>query len=118
MASRDPKDLDQDVRLKYFAFDAEMHRAGIDYILTCTYRSQAEQDALWAQGRTVPGKKVTWTRDSYHTKRRAFDIAILKDGKVSWNVKDYFEAARIGKAIGLTPGGEFRKPDYCHFQLS
>lgn len=41
-------------------------------------RSQAEQDALFAQGRTRPGPVVTWTRDSDHIRGIAADIVPTK----------------------------------------
>lgn len=80
MASRDPKLLEDATYEKYLAFDKAMDDAEIDYILTCTRRTQEEQDALYAQGRTKPGKIVTWTRKSKHLAGTAFDIAVLKNG--------------------------------------
>lgn len=123
--SRDINDLTPGTRAKYLAFAGEMKLAEIDYIVTCTYRSQAEQDALYAQGRTAPGKKVTWTRHSRHTQRTAFDIAILVNGKLVWNptldadgdgVAEYTEAGLIGEKVGLTWGGRWSNPDAPHFQ--
>jgi peptidoglycan L-alanyl-D-glutamate endopeptidase CwlK len=73
----------------------------------------------------MPGKVVTWTRNSRHTKRDAFDIAILLSGKPVWNVKvdvnddnipDYQQAGEVGEACGLTWGGRWKQPDYPHFQ--
>lgn len=82
-------------------------------------------------------KKVTWTLASKHIidlddgipendLARAFDIAIVKDGRPCWDLKvnvnanevpDYQEAGRIGEALGLRWGGRFRKPDFVHFEL-
>jgi peptidoglycan L-alanyl-D-glutamate endopeptidase CwlK len=102
-----------------------MDAAGIPFMFTCTYRSQEEQDALYAQGRTKPGPVVTWTRHSKHSERTAFDIAIVRDGKPVWDVKvdvdndhvpDYLEAAKIGEEVGLLAGARWKKPDYPHFQ--
>ena len=118
MASRDPKLLLPELYEKYLRFAAAMKEAGIDYILTCTLRTQADQDALYAQGRTQPGKKVTWTRKSKHIEGKAFDIAILKDGKITWNQDDYMKAGEIGLSIGLDWGGAWAKSkDYPHFQI-
>lgn len=109
-------------------------------MLTCTYRAQAEQDALYAQGRTTPGAIVTWTKSSLHSKvdnagkpaAEAFDVAVLQDGKPTWvtkvdvnenNLSDYEEIGRIGERLGLIWGGRFRnskgqpRPDYPHLQL-
>ena len=94
-----------------------MKAKGISYIVTCTYRSQQEQNPLYEQGRSKPGKIVTWTRNSRHTDREAFDIAILKNGKITWNPADYLDAVKIGKAVGLDAGGAWVKNrDYPHFE--
>jgi peptidoglycan L-alanyl-D-glutamate endopeptidase CwlK len=103
-----------------------MAEVGIPWMLTCTYRSQDEQDKLYAQGRTKPGKKVTWVKVSRHTSRVAFDIAILKDKKPVWDIKininnneipDYTEAGQIGEECGLVWGGRWSTPDFPHFEL-
>lgn len=134
MASRDPKDLVPELYALYLEFDEGMKAAGVDYMLTCTERLQAEQNALFEQGRTKPGRIVTWTRRSLHIRRpgeegvRAFDIAIKKDGKPTWDLKvnvnkneipDYAEAGAIGERCGLEWGGSWtsKKKDYPHFQL-
>ncbi len=123
MPSRLIKDLDKDTQVKFLAFAGLMAQEGIPFIITCTYRSQEEQDELYAQGRTKPGKIVTWTKHSRHSDHKAFDIAIVKDGKPTWDLKvsvdgddipDYLEAAEIGRKVGLKPGADFK--DYPHFE--
>jgi peptidoglycan L-alanyl-D-glutamate endopeptidase CwlK len=108
------------------AFAGAMAESGIPFMFTCTYRSQEEQDALFAQGRTKPGRKVTWVRHSKHQDRLAFDIAILKDGKPTWDVKvdvsnddlpDYEQAGEIGESLGLRWGGRFKTRDLPHFEF-
>ncbi|CAM5566737.1 putative protein OS=Lysinibacillus sphaericus OX=1421 GN=LS41612_07820 PE=4 SV=1 [Lysinibacillus sphaericus] len=44
--------------------------------ITETYRSQARQHYLYTQGRTRPGKVVTWTLNSNHKSSLAWDIAV------------------------------------------
>jgi|WetSurMetagenome_2_1015567.scaffolds.fasta_scaffold1080712_2 peptidoglycan LD-endopeptidase CwlK len=117
MASRKIEDLEEVTRAKYFLFDEKMKTAGIDYIVTCTYRPQKEQNELYAQGRKTPGPIVTWTRNSKHTKRIAFDIAILRNGKITWEPEDYKEAGLLGESVGLRWGGRFLKIDRPHFEL-
>lgn len=128
MSSRNPKDLVPALYELYLEFDEEMKAAGVDYMLTCTRRSQEEQNALYEQGRTTPGKIVTWTRRSRHITGEAFDIAIKKDGKPTWDLKanvnkneipDYAEAGAIGERCGIEWGGSWtsKKKDYPHFQL-
>lgn len=113
-------------------FAVKMAEEGHAFMFTSTYRSQEEQNAIYAQGRTTPGKIVTWTRNSRHTQRDAFDIALLLQGKPIWDPKididadhipDYLEAGKIGESVGLVWGGRFKnskgqpRPDYCHFEL-
>lgn len=61
--------------------------------ITCGYRTFAEQQALYDQGRTKPGSIVTNAKpgQSYHAYGLAADFALLIDGKeVSWNTtKDW-----------------------------
>ena len=92
--------------------------------LTCTFRDQAAQDALWSKGRTQPGPKVTWTLKSKHTERRAVDFALkLPD---PWDMKvdvdhdeipDFLEVGQLAETVGLTWGGRFSpNPDFPHVQ--
>lgn len=53
---------------------AECDRLNYRFKISEAYRTQARQNALYAQGRTKPGPVVTWTRDSNHTKRLAVDV--------------------------------------------
>ena len=88
MASRSPLALTPKMRELYKLFCAEMDKAGISWITTCTRRTQADQDELYARGRSKPGQIVTWTRKSKHIDGEAFDICILKNGKLCWDVSN------------------------------
>ena len=114
--SRKIEDLSPNMQSLYQQFNEAMQDAGIDYIVTCTYRSQAEQDRLYAQGRTAPGKIVTWTRRSRHTSRKAFDICIMVNGKPDWCIDnpDWTRAGEIAESVGLEWGGRWAKPDFPH----
>lgn len=88
-----------------------------------TLRSEAEQDALYAQGRTKVGAIVTnakgSTYRSMHQWGVAFDI-YRNDGKGSYNDSDGFfgKVGTIGKTIGLEWGGDWKSiMDQPHFQL-
>ena len=105
--------------------------AGITIKITECARTVAEQDALYAKGRTVPGGKVTNARgssySSMHQWRVAFDFCLNmdvdKDGKISDdifnNVTGLFnKVGQIGKALGLEWGGDWKSiKDLPHFQL-
>jgi peptidoglycan L-alanyl-D-glutamate endopeptidase CwlK len=96
---------------------------------THTLRTFEEQNALFAQGRTAPGKRVTNARGgaSFHNYGLAFDICLIVDGKTaSWDMKsdfdqdrksDWMEVVAIAKSFGWEWGGDWKKfPDAPHFQ--
>ncbi|GLC25368.1 flagellar hook-length control protein FliK [Roseisolibacter agri] len=71
---------------------------GYDVEVVETQRSQARQDALFAQGRTQPGEVVTWTRSSRHLTGDAVDVKI--DG--GWDDAAAFRTLqRVAKEEGL-----------------
>ena len=115
---RKPESLTPETFEKWKAFDDAMKVIGLEYKLTCTRRTQEEQDALYAQGRTKPGPIVTWTHQSRHIKGEAFDIVIIKNGKAYWSdITAYHRAGKLGELAGLDWGGRWHKPDYPHFEL-
>lgn len=129
VSSRNISDLCQDMQFLYREFELEMKKTGIDYILTCTYRSNADQTSLYNQGRTTPGHIVTNAKagQSKHNcstlagpASQAFDIAILVNGKIDWNVSNplWKQAGAIGKYVGLEWAGDWVSfKEYPHFQL-
>jgi len=88
-------------------------------------RTIDEQNAIYAQGRTKPGKIVTKAKGghSYHNYGLAIDFALMfdKDGNgtyetLSWDtdsdadhdaVKDWQEVVKVFEAAGWTWGGRF-----------
>jgi hypothetical protein len=56
-----------------------------EMIVTEGLRTLGRQQELYAQGRTVPGRIVTWTLKSKHLEGKAVDLAPLVDGKVPWD---------------------------------
>lgn len=124
MSSRRIEDLIPEMQELYYSFEEKMADADLPFIITSTFRTQEEQDALYEQGRIKPGKIVTWTHKSKHIEGKAFDIAILKNKKPTWDIKvdvdddevpDYQEAAEIGRSVGLKAGADYK--DYPHFEL-
>ena len=95
---------------------------GIDIIITSTFRDFESQAALYAQGRTTAGKKVTNAKagQSFHNYRVAFDFVPIVNGKAQWNDKALFNRVGImGEKMGLTWSGRFTKfPEAAHFQLT
>lgn len=69
----------------------------IPFIVVEGLRSFERQSALYAQGRTKPGKVVTWTMQSKHLTGDAVDLAPIFNGAVNWEDIDGFE--KIGVAM-------------------
>lgn len=92
---------------------------GLSVRITETYRTQARQDMLYEQGRTTSGPIVTWTKNSKHNKRRAFDICEDNTDNPYGDLEFFRRCAEIGKEVGLTPGYYFeRYQDMPHFELN
>jgi len=97
--------------------------AGVAVLITQGLRTWEEQDELYAQGRSKPGKVVTNAKggQSWHNFGLAFDIVVLDSvGKAEWDTSHHGwkEAARIGKSLGLEWGGDWTSfKDLPHFQL-
>lgn len=96
--------------------------------ITQGLRTFAEQDSLYAQGRTKPGKKVTNAKggQSIHNYGFAVDICLIIDGKTaSWDTakdwdgdkqSDWMEVVVIFKKNGWNWGGDWRTlKDMPHF---
>ena len=91
-------------------------------IITEGYRSKAYQDALYAKGRTKPGKLVTNAKGSTYSSQHmwgiAFDIAI-NDSKLLYDTATIKKGAVIAKKIGLGGGGDWTSiVDTPHFYLT
>ena len=72
---RDTKELTAQAQKACALFMAKCKEAGLNVLITETYRSQERQDYLYQQGRSRAGKVVTWTHSSRHTSRRAWTSA-------------------------------------------
>ncbi|MCB9448705.1 MAG: M15 family metallopeptidase [Flavobacteriales bacterium] len=110
--------LHPSVRKKAEKFLAKARKQGINLIITSAYRDCKEQDNLYAQGRTKPGKVVTNARcgQSVHNYRMAFDVAPVIDGKVNYNKADWEAIGQIGESVGLQWGGRWSSfKDKPHF---
>lgn len=94
-------------------------KAGLKVKLTETYRSQERQNELYAQGRTTPGPIVTWTKNSRHTSRRAWDICQNIKGREYDTSTGFFDkCGEIAANLGITWGGTWNTPDRPHFEVS
>ena len=100
------------------AFLAACEKEGLPVLITETYRSQERQDYLYAQGRTRAGKVVTWTRNSRHTGRMAWDICKNVKGQEYADAAFFVKCGAIAKRLGITWGGIWDTPDQPHFEVT
>ncbi|WP_405173801.1 M15 family metallopeptidase [Paenibacillus sp. FSL H8-0260] len=105
---------------------------GVPIVITQGLRTIAEQDALYAQGRTKPGSIVTNAKGgySYHNFGLAVDFALLlpNGSSVSWDMRldgnnnqiaDWQEVVKEAKALGFEWGGDWTTfKDYPHLQIT
>lgn len=95
-------------------------------------RTYAEQERLFAKGRTAPGPVVTNARggQSNHNFGIAWDVGVFTKSGIY--IDDLIESKQMtsravdaeyrklggyGKALGLFWGGDWHSPDYPHFQM-
>lgn len=100
----------------------------MDFSVVQGVRTQAEQDALYEQGRTKPGKIVTWTRNSKHLLQdddtgHAIDIVPVIDGKMDWeNIENFkflatlFFRAAMEEGVQIKWLGHTKTSDWGHFE--
>jgi peptidoglycan L-alanyl-D-glutamate endopeptidase CwlK len=94
--------------------------AGITIRVISGLRSYEEQAALYAQGRTAPGNKVTNARAGYsnHNFGIAFDVGVFEGNKYLPESPKYKAVGALGMDLGLEWGGNWKTiVDQPHFQL-
>ncbi len=97
---------------------AAMHGIAIKVISGA--RSYAEQDALYAKGRSQPGPTVTNARGGYsnHNFGIAFDIGVFEGKRYLADSPKYKAVGVLGTELGLEWGGNWKTlVDQPHFQL-
>ncbi|ASJ25332.1 M15 family metallopeptidase [Laribacter hongkongensis] len=105
MPSRKIEDLHPALQPLCLEFKRRCADAGLDILITCTYRSNEEQNQLYAQGRNgKPGSRVTNAKggQSEHNNTiqgqpasRAFDIVPLVNGKPVWRRSPAFSSSGL-----------------------
>jgi len=131
MASRSLDDLTDEMRELAVRHQELCLNAGFELLIYCTLRSNDEQTALYAQGRTLPGNIVTNAKagESAHNpddngKSNAYDCVPLSNGKPVWtNTNDndialWNKVGTLGESIGLSWAGRWtgKLHEMAHFQ--
>lgn len=116
-------DLHPQLQKKIKELQKECNKQGLKIGIGECVRTVAEQDALYAKGRTAPGPIVTNARGSTFSSMHQWGVAFdfyRNDGKGAFNNSDGFfnKVGRIGASIGLEWGGNWKSiKDLPHFQL-
>lgn len=87
-----------------------LEKEGIPLKIFEAFRYPEKQADLYAQGRSKPGKVITYAQPwySYHQYGLAVDFVIFKDGKWDWGMdgekkKWWARMQELGKQYGLSP---------------
>ncbi len=95
---------------------------GIDVLITSTYRDNESQNALYNQGRTTAGNKVTNAKggQSFHNYKIAFDFCPIVNGKAQWNDTAAFnKCGEIAESLGLEWAGRWKTfKELAHVQYT
>lgn len=123
--SRSLTDLDPYVREICNKHLALCTAAGIELIVTSTYRDFEAQNDLYAIGRMkeLTRRSVTNAKagESWHNFKAAYDVVPLLGSKPVWDASDpiWNEVIAYGKAAGAEAGADWpiKKRDKPHFQV-
>jgi len=123
--------LHEKVQPKFRAFMDHAQRLaaaeGLEYRAISGLRTFDEQAAIYAKGRTTPGRIVSNARPgtSYHNYGLAIDCGVFRSGKYLDSDEPktaeafHKKAGEIAESYGLTWGGTFKGfKDTPHFELS
>ena len=119
--SRSLSDLNPKVAALCSEFISRCKAQKIDIVITSTYRDAEAQNALYAQGRSLPGKKVTNAKSgqSFHNWRVAFDFVPIVNGKARWDDTALFtQCGEIAENLGLEWAGrwvKFKELAHCQY---
>ena len=95
--------------------------AGINVKVICGTRTYEEQDALYAQGRSTPGPKVTNAPAGYswHNFGVGWDFVVFDStGQPQWESPLMEKCGRIAESLGLEWGGHWTNfQDIPHIQI-
>lgn len=138
LTSRKIDELAFPAKIRALNFLADARAAGIDLLVTCTLRDAEAQEALYAQGRSAPGRIVTHARggDSFHQYGVALDVVPLRHGKPVWGTSGdgidedpaddqtddlelWQRVGAIGEACDLEWAGRWKRGrEFPHFQFT
>lgn len=120
---RNINDLHPKLQSLVYALQEECTRQGLKIKIGECLRTVAEQNALYAKGRTTPGSIVTNAKGSSYSSMHQWGVAFdffRNDDTGLYNDSDNFftKVGKIGVSLGLEWGGNWKSSvDKPHFQL-
>jgi peptidoglycan LD-endopeptidase CwlK len=123
ISSRNLDDLDPRVKALAQQLIDACTEQGIDLLVTSTYRDNEAQQALYQQGRSLPGPIVTNAKagQSFHNYRLALDFCPLENGKCAWgDSATFMRVGMIAEGLGMTWAGRWTGPlrEMAHVQYT
>lgn len=124
ISERNIEKLHPKVRNKATEFINKVEKElGIKLRVTSTLRTYAEQDKLYAQGRTTKGGIVTNAKggQSNHNFGTALDVVPIVNGQADWKTTSdtWNKIAKVGKSLGFEWGGDWKSfVDKPHFEMT
>jgi len=123
MSSRDLNLLHPNTRAKVLKLMAECEKRGLKVLFYDTRRTRAEQNRLFAQGRTAPGQIVTNASGdsmlSMHMWSIAVDFCKNIRGQEFSDAAFFTQVGALAETCGLEWGGRWKSfPDRPHLQDS
>jgi peptidoglycan L-alanyl-D-glutamate endopeptidase CwlK len=120
--ARDIKQLHPRLQAKVEELKALCEKEGLNIGIGECFRSVAEQDKLYAQGRTTPGSIVTNAKGSTYSSQHqwgiAFDFFKNVKGHEYDDIAFFNKVGALAKSIGLAWGGDWKNPvDKPHLYL-
>ena len=122
MASRKLTDLCPELQAIVPKFVEACAELGIDVLIHCTWRGEAEQNKVFAEGKSklkYPKSKHNAIDENGKPAARAFDAVPYKGRTCQWSdVSSYEKMGEVAEDLGLEWGGRWGKfRDRPHFQL-
>lgn len=122
MPSRSLADLRPVFRARATDWYAECKAIGLDLLVYCTLRTTQEQDELYQQGRSQPGRIVTYAKpgQSAHNHGLALDFVPLILGKPDWRAgsPEYLKAVELAEKHGMSSASKWKKfREWPHLEM-
>ncbi len=93
-------------------------KEGIELLITCTFRPEAEQAKLIAEGKSKARISFhNFSNSSGNPCSLAYDVVPIVNGKCDWDSEKWDRIGELGKQVGMCWGGDWKNfKDRPHFE--